>query len=184
MGKTGIFMADGCEEIEGLAVVDILRRAGLEVTMISIGDTTSVTGSHKITFLADTVFEQANFDEFDAIALPGGMPGTLKLGEQEGVLKVIQKFASEGKLVCAICAAPSVLGAAGLLDKKCACCYPGFEDKLKGAAVFNDPVIRSGNIITSRGMGTAIDFALEIVRYFKDDDAVNDLKDKIIYHRI
>lgn len=184
MSKTGIFMADGCEEIEGLTVVDILRRAGLEITMISINETTSVTGSHGISFLADTVFEKVNFDELDAVVLPGGMPGTLKLGEHDGVRQIIQKFATDKKLVCAICAAPSVLGAAGLLDGKRACCHPGFEDKLTGAAVTEDAVVSDGNIITSRGMGTAIDFALEIVRYFKDDDTVNDLKNKLVYHRI
>lgn len=183
MSKTGIFMADGCEEIEGLAVVDILRRAGLEITMISINGTTSVTGSHGISFLADTVFEKVNFDELDAVVLPGGMPGTLKLGEHEGVLRIIQEFAKNKKLVCAICAAPSVLGAAGLLEGRRACCHPGFEDKLTGAEVSYEPVVTSDNIITSRGMGTAIDFALEIVRYFKDDDAVKDLKGKLVYTR-
>ena len=85
MSKTAIFMADGCEEIEGLTVVDIFRRAGLEIEMVSLNGTTSVTGSHKITFLADTTFESVDFDTFDAVVLPGGMPGTLKLGEHEGV---------------------------------------------------------------------------------------------------
>lgn len=182
MSKTGIFMADGCEEIEGLAVVDILRRAGLEITMISLNGTTSVIGSHGIAFLADEVFEKMNFDELDAVALPGGMPGTLKLGEHGGVRQVIEKFAKEGKLVCAICAAPSVLGAAGLLEGKRACCHPGFEEKLTGAETTTDPVVTDGNIITSRGMGTAIDFALAIVNYFKGEDAVRDLEDKLVYH--
>lgn len=181
MNKTGIFMAQGCEEIEGLTVVDILRRAGLEIEMISVSGTTSVTGSHGITFLADTVFENVNFDELDGVVLPGGMPGTIKLSEHSGVNSVIRKFAKEGKLVAAICAAPSVLGAAGILEGRHAVCHPGFEDKLTGAFTSEDSAVTDGNIITSRGMGTAIDFALAIVKYLKDDEAVSDLKKKLVY---
>lgn len=179
--KTGIFMADGCEEIEGLTVVDILRRAGLEIEMISISSSKSVTGSHGITFLTDTVFEDVNFDALDAVVLPGGMPGTLHLGVHEGVTSVIRQFAAAGKLTAAICAAPSVLGAAGILNGKHAVCHPGFEEKLTGAIVSEDTVMTDGTVITSRGMGTAIDFALAIVSYLKDDAAVSDLKQKLVY---
>lgn len=181
MSKTGIFMANGCEEIEGLTVVDILRRAGLTIEMISINGSTCVTGSHGIAFTADTVFENVNLDEYDAIVLPGGMPGTLNLGDHTGVVSAVRKFAEEGKLVAAICAAPSVLGAAGILKGKRAVCHPGFEEKLTGAIVSEDTVMTDGNIITSRGMGTAIDFALAIVTYFKDEDAASDLKQKLVY---
>lgn len=181
MSKTGIFLADSCEEIEALTVVDILRRANLEIVMISINKTTSVTGSHGITFLADTTFEEVSFDELDAIVLPGGMPGTLHLGEHAGVNSVIKDFAQKGKLVSAICAAPSVLGAAGILEGKNATCHPGFEDKLTGAATSLDTVVTDGNIITSRGMGTAIDFALAIVNYMKDETAVAELKKQLVY---
>ena len=118
----------------------------------------------------------------DAVVLPGGMPGTLNLGEHAGVVSIIQKFAGEGKLVAAICAAPSVLGAAGILKGKCAVCHPGFEEKLTGAVVSEDTAVTDGSIITSRGMGTAIDFALAIVKYFKDENAVADLKQKLVYH--
>ena len=181
MSKTGILMADGCEEIEGLTAVDILRRAGLEIVTISMNKTDSVTGSHNITFQTDAIFEQVNLDEFDAIILPGGMPGTVKLGEHAGVTKAVQAFASAGKLVAAICAAPSVLGAAGIVQGKRAVCHPGFEDKLTGAQVSFEPVMTDGNIITSRGMGTAIEFALAIVQYLKDEDTVDDLKQKLVY---
>ncbi len=181
MSKTGIFMADGCEEIEGLTVVDMLRRVNLEIVMISINGTTSVTGSHGITFEADTVFEDVNFDEFDAVVLPGGIPGTPNLGAHEGVNRIIREFAKKGKLVSAICAAPSVLGAAGLLEGKKATSYPGFEDKLTGAATSEDAVITDGNIITSRGMGTAIDFSLAIISYLKDAETAAELSKKIIY---
>lgn len=181
MSKIGIFMADGCEEIEGLTVVDIARRAQLEIVMISITGKKEVSGSHNITFLADALASEVNYGELDGIVLPGGMPGTLHLGEDETVNKVIHEFAAEGKLVCAICAAPSVLGAAGVLEGKHATCHPGFEEKLTGAKTSKEEVVVDGNIITSRGMGTAIPFALEIVRYFADDAAVEKLKTSLVY---
>lgn len=181
MSKTGIFMADGCEEIEGLTVVDILRRADLEIITISINGSNSVTGSHGITFVTDTIFENVNFDELDGIVLPGGIPGTPNLGAHEGVNRIIREFAKEGKLVCAICAAPSVLGATGILEGKRATCHPGFEPKLTGAATSEDSVVVDGNIITSRGMGTAIDFALAIVEYYKDSSVVADVKQHLVY---
>ena len=181
MSKTAIFMADGCEEIEGLTVVDILRRAGLTIDMVSVNGSASVTGSHGITFHTDTTWEQADLESYAAIVLPGGMPGTLKLGEHAGVNSAIQSFFADGKLVAAICAAPSVLGAAGILKGKRATCHPGFEEKLTGAICMEDTVVTDGNVITSRGMGTAIDFALAIVSYFKDASAVSDLKQKLVY---
>ena len=109
------------------------------------------------------------------------MPGTLNLGADETVDRVIRKFADQGKLVCAICAAPSVLGLAGLLEGKKATCHPGFEEKLLGATCSEDEVVVDGNIITSRGMGTAIPFALEIVRYFTDDATVEKIKGGLVY---
>lgn len=181
MKKIGIFMADGCEEIEGLTAVDILRRAGMEVVMISISGKKEVRGSHGIAFLADALDTETDYEKLDAIVLPGGMPGTLRLGENETVNAVIRKFASEGKLVAAICAAPSVLGAAGILRGKKAACYPGFEEKLTGAMVSEEAVAADGNIITSRGMGTAIPFALEILRYFQGDVAAEEMKKSIMY---
>ncbi len=181
MSRIGIFMADGCEEIEGLTVVDVVRRAKMEIVMISVSGKKEVTGSHGITFLADETAAEADYGELDGIVLPGGMPGTLALGEDETVNTVIREFAAEGKLVCAICAAPSVLGAAGILNGKCATCHPGFEEKLTGAVVRGDDVVVDANIITSRGMGTAIPFALEIVRYFADDAAVEQIRKGLVY---
>lgn len=172
MSKIGVFMAEGCEEIEGLTVVDVARRAGLEIEMISVSGEREVKGSHGIVFHADTVIDQADFGGFDGIVLPGGMPGTLNLGESETVNRVIKEFAESGRLVAAICAAPSVLGQAGILEGKKATCHPGFEEKLTGADCKEEPVVVDSNVITSRGMGTAIPFALEIVRYFLDDAAV------------
>lgn len=154
-------------EIEGLTVVDIVRRAKMDITMISVNGKREVTSSHDVTFLADAVAEEVDYDALDGIVLPGGMPGTLHLLDHATVNEVIKKFAGEGKLVAAICAAPSVLGAAGILEGRRATCHPGFEEKLTGAATSEDAVVVDGNIITSRGMGTAIPFALEIVRYLR-----------------
>ena len=163
MKKVGIFMADGCEEIEGLTVVDIVRRAKLEMTTISITDKKEVTSSHNVTFLTDALASEVDFDGFDAIVLPGGMPGTLNLGASDMVNKVIKKFAGEGKIV--------------------ATCHPGFEEKLTGAITSEDAVVVDGNIITSRGMGTAIDFGLAIVDCLTDfdEEVVEHVKKGIVY---
>lgn len=182
MSRIGIFMADGCEEIEGLTVVDVVRRAKMEIVMISITGKREVTSSHGVTFLADALAPEVDYDGLDGIVLPGGMPGTLNLGADATVNEVIKKFAAAGKLVAAICAAPSVLGAAGILAGKRATCHPGFEEKLTGAQTSEDAVVVDGNIITSRGMGTAIPFALEIVRYFADDASVEQIKTGLVYH--
>ena len=182
MKKLGMFMANGCEEIEGLAVVDLVRRTGaIEITTISINDTKQVEGAHKITFMADALASEANYDELDGVILPGGMPGTTNLGANETVNAVIKKFAAEGKMVAAICAAPSVLGATGILEGRHATCYPGFEEKLTGATALEDAVVIDGHIITSRGMGTAIDFGLAIIWYLLDDETAEKVKNSIMY---
>ena len=173
MSRLGIFIADGCEEVEALTVVDIVRRAKLEIDMISINGTKQVTSSRNVTFMTDTIKEEADFSAYDGIILPGGMPGTVHLGEDDTVSQVIREFAKEGKLVAAICAAPSVLGQAGILNGKKAACHPGFEEKLTGAEVFFSPVVCDGNVITSRGMGTAVPFGLAVARYFTDDATID-----------
>ena len=183
MSRLGIFFADGCEEIEGLAVVDIIRRAKMDITTISITGKKEVTGSHQITFLTDALFEDVDFSELDGIILPGGMPGTLNLGAHAGVTAQVKAFAEAGKLVCAICAAPSVLGACGILNGKKATCHPGFEEKLTGASVSYDNVVTDGNVITSRGVGTAIEFALKLVEILIDRQTADDLAEKIVYKR-
>ena len=181
MSKIGIFMADGCEEIEGRTVVDIVRRAKMDITMISVNGKREVTSSHGVTFLTDAVAEEVDYDALDGIVLPGGMPGTLQLGDHERVNGIIREFAEQKKLVAAICAAPSVLGAAGILEGKTAVCHPGFEGELKGANVIYENVAVDENIITSRGMGTAFDFGLAIVSYFMDDEVVADVRTHMIY---
>lgn len=181
MKKIGIFLAEGFEEVEGLTVVDLLRRAGLEVVMISIMGQKEIHGSHQIGVLADALYEEVDFGELDGVVLPGGMPGTVNLGNHPGVNEVIRSFAEEGKLVSAICAAPSVLGQAGILQGKKAACYPGFEEKLTGAEVVYEEVAEAGNVITSRGMGTAIPFGLKLVEYFTTKQKAEELAEAIIY---
>lgn len=180
MAKVGIFMADGCEEIEALTVVDMLRRAGIEIEMISITGNEKINGAHGIRIISDIMKENADYKSYDGIILPGGMPGTLNLGNDEMVQRVIKKF-SENKLIAAICAAPSVLGMAGLLKGKKATCYPSFEEKLLGATCVEDSVVTDGNVITSRGMGTAIDFSLAIIKYFLGEEKAQEMSKSIIY---
>lgn len=181
MAKIGVFLADGFEEIEGLTVVDILRRAGVEVIMISVMGRKEVCGSHQITVLADNLYEQEDFTVLDGLVLPGGMPGTTNLGKHEGVKKQIMEFHKAKKLVAAICAAPSVLGQNGILEGKKAVCYPGMEEKLTGAEVVFEETVQAGNVITSRGMGTAIPFALKLTEYLVDKKKADELAESIVY---
>jgi len=181
MKKIAVFLAEGLEEIEGLTVVDILRRAEVDVTTVSITEKNEVTGSHNIKIWADKKFEEVTFDELDGVVLPGGMPGTTNLMNHAGVNEVIKSFAAEGKLVSAICAAPSVLGQAGLLEGKKATCYPGFEKQMTGATATTDKVVQDGNIITSRGMGTAIPFALALTAYLLGQEVANKIGASIMY---
>lgn len=157
-----VFLAPGFEEIEALAVVDVLRRAELDVLTVGVGED-FVIGSHQIPVACDISEKNLVLDEkVEAIVLPGGMPGTLNLEKSELVQKAIDWTIENDKLVCAICAAPSILGHKGLLDGKNATCFPGFEEELFGANISKDYVVKSGNIITARGMGSAIEFGLQI----------------------
>lgn len=158
------FLANGLEEVECLAVVDILRRAKEEVKLVSITGAYEVTGSHQITIRADALIEEVAFEEADLLFLPGGMPGTIHLGECELLCSWLQKFAAEGKRLAAICAAPSVLGQLGLLKGKKATCYPGFEEQLTGADVRSDGVVTDGLVTTAKGLGVALALGLELVK--------------------
>ena len=181
MNKSYIFLADGFEEIEGLTVVDLLRRAGVEITMVSIMGKKNITGAHKITLEADALFEECDFSDGDMFVLPGGMPGTRYLGAHKGLTELLKKADQEKKGIAAICAAPSVLGELGLLNGKHAVCYPGFEEKLTGAVTSAEPVVTDGNITTSRGMGTAISFALELITRMCSREKAEELAKGIIY---
>jgi len=170
------------EEIEALTVVDILRRADIEIDMVSITGNKKVPGAHGITTYCDKLIENTDFEKADMIVLPGGMPGTLNLGLCEPLMDQIHGFNTSKKGLAAICAAPTVFGKAGLLEGKKATCYPGMEGDLLGANVSTDSVCHDGHIITSRGMGTAIPFALEIVKTFKGEDVANKLAQAIVYN--
>ncbi len=179
--KVGMMVANGYEEVEMLTVVDLLRRAGMTCDIISVTGKKELTSSHKVTVIADLLFEDADFDSYDALVIPGGMPGTTNLGAHAGVCEQLKKAYADGKLIAAICAAPTVFGKLGLLEDKKAICYPGMEDQLTGARVTYEPAVRDGNIITSRGMGTAIDFGLEILAYYEGREAAAELAEKVVY---
>ena len=181
MSKACIFLADGFEEIEGLTVVDILRRAGVEIHMVSITGETKVTGSHGIEIKCDTCIGQENFSETELFVLPGGMPGTKNLGACKALTELLTASFESGKKLAAICAAPSVLGDLGILKGKKACCYPGFEEHLTGAQVVLDQVAQDGNVTTSRGMGTAIPFALSLVSQMVSEEKAQELAQSIIF---
>ncbi len=184
MAKTAIFLAEGFEEIEALTVVDLLRRANIDITTVSITGKKNVTGSHNITVEADITIDELDFDSQDMLILPGGMPGTTNLDACEPLKAQIKKFNDNGKLLAAICAAPTVYGKMGLLDGKKACCYPGREPDLIGAIPQTSSVTKDGNFITSRGMGTAIDFGLAIIEQFQGIDAAKDMADKIVFAKM
>lgn len=159
-----VFLANGFEEIEALAVVDVLRRAELDVLTVGVGED-FVIGSHQIPVACDISEKTLVLDEkVEAIVLPGGMPGTLNLEKSPVVQKAIDWAIENDKLVCAICAAPSILGHKGLLEGKNATCFPGFEEELFGANVSKEFVVKDGNIITAKGMGSAIEFGLQIAQ--------------------
>lgn len=183
MSRVLIFMAEGHEEIEALTVVDLLRRAGIEIEMVSITGNKKVPGSHGITTYCDKLIETVNFDSADMLVLPGGMPGTLNLELCQPLMDQVHGFNTSKKGLAAICAAPTVFGKAGLLQGKTATCYPGMEKDLVGANVSTDEVCHDGHIITSRGLGTAIPFALEIVKTFKGEAAAKQLADAVVYKK-
>ncbi|HIT89843.1 MAG TPA: DJ-1/PfpI family protein [Candidatus Merdenecus merdavium] len=183
MKKVYVFLADGFEEIEGLAVVDLLRRADIEVRTVSISNDDFVTGSHNIVVKCDTLFQEESFEDAQMLVLPGGMPGTKSLQEHEGLGKLLLKFHEDKKWLVAICAAPSVLGHYGILQGERAVCFPGFEDKLHGATIGERKVEVSHHIITSKGMGTAIDFGLMIIAKLRSEEVSRQVKDSILYEK-
>ncbi len=159
-----LFLANGFEEIEALATVDVLRRAGLSVRTVGIGGRT-ITGAHGITVQADCSDEEPlpAVESLQAVVLPGGLPGTTNLAASTVVTDLVTEANRRGVLVCAICAAPSVLGQLGVLEGKKATCYPGYEAQLLGAEALSDSVVASDNCITAKGAGVTIAFALRIV---------------------
>ena len=171
-----IFLADGFEEVEALAPADILRRAGKDVRTVGVGGST-VRGTHGIPVVCDTVIDAVSLsDKPEAVILPGGMPGTNNLEASDAVRDFVRDAYEDGRLVCAICAAPSVLGHMGLLEGKKATCFPGFEQALLGADVTDESVCRDGNILTAKGAGVALDFGFAAVQALCGEDTAAQLR--------
>lgn len=160
-----MFLADGFEETEAIETLDILRRAGLPAQTVGVGGRLR-TGAHGVPVRCDREEHELDLSSLEGVILPGGMPGTVHLKESESVKKAVEYAAESGKLVAAICAAPSILGGWGLLRGKRAVCFPGYEEALHGAEVRSETAVADGNVITSRCAGTALDFALQIVAYY------------------
>jgi len=183
MAKVYVFFTDGMEEIEALTPVDLLRRAGADVVTVSITGSTLVNGSHKIPVGADCLIEDvASFDDADLLILPGGK-GFDSLGECAALQDALLAQNEKKKLIAAICAAPSILAKFGLLSGKNACSFPSVEPQLSaaGALVTRNPVEVCGNIITSRGMGTALPFALTLTKTLFTKQAADSLAASIVY---
>ena len=171
-----IFLTTGFEETEALTTVDILRRGGVDVRMVSLIDDRTVTGGHQISVIADCLFEEADFDAAKMLILPGG---TVKINEHAGLKRKILEFAKEGKAIAAICAAPMVFGGLGLLKGKRATCYPGYEKYLTDAEVTGTYLEIAGNITTARAAGYTQSFALELLAQLKGDEVANNVEQQI-----
>lgn len=181
MAQALIFLAEGYEEVEMLTVVDMLRRAKVEIDMVAVGADKAVTSSHGVTILADKTMAEADFAGAQMLILPGGVPGTPNLRACDALCQQLQEFAAGGRWVAAVCAAPTVLGELGILDECRATCYSTFVEKLRCKEYVKQPVVRDGKVITSRGMGTCIDFAAEIITVLKDEETANAVKSAILY---
>lgn len=174
-----LYLANGFEEIEALAPVDLLRRAGVEVKTLGVGGSV-ITGSHGIPVTTDLLAQDAPLtDALDAVILPGGMPGTKNLEASAAVQAALDYAAAHDKLICAICAAPSVLGHKGLLKGKEAIAFPGFENDLTSAFISKKAVVTDGKIITAKGAGVAVDFGLAIVAALKGAETAAKIRSAI-----
>ncbi len=170
-----LFLADGFEECEALAPLDILRRANIQIKTVGIGSN-AIVGSHGISINCDTVNKNLSFENLKGIILPGGMPGALNLENSKTVQETIDYCIDNNLLISAICAAPQILGHKGILKGKKATCFPGFEKELDGATFLDQKVVQDGNIITACGAGAAFEFGFKILEYFTDSKTADDLK--------
>ncbi len=175
------FLADGFEETEALVPADFLRRAGKTVFTVGVGSKT-IRGAHNIKVFCDLLIDEIELnDEVEGIILPGGMPGTLNLKNNEIVNEAIDYCNDNSLLIAAICAAPSVIGKKGLLKNRNAVCFPGFEKELEGANVLNDKTVCvcDGNIITAKGAGAAMEFAFKIIEYFYSSGRSDEIRKEV-----
>lgn len=175
-----VMLADGFEEIEALAFVDILKRADVDVLTVSADNSETVTGSHGITVVPDIKLKDV-CEIGEGVVLPGGLPGTYNLRDNPQVIKILDEHNKAKKYIAAICAAPSVLGKFGFLENKKATCYPSFEEELSGAIYSPDRVVVDDNVITSRGAGTAHDFAFKFVELLKGESEANKIRSSMLY---
>ena len=173
-----VFLADGFEIIEALAPVDMLRRAKIDVKTVGVSSEI-VTSSCGVGVKCDMTIDEFDFYDVEAVVLPGGMPGTLNLENSSAVQKVIDNANNTNAFICAICAAPSILGHKGLLSGKKAVCFPGFENSLEGCESCCEYVVTDGKFITAKGAGVCIDFGLEIVKQLRNEELVNEIRKSI-----
>ncbi|WP_177920315.1 DJ-1 family glyoxalase III [uncultured Eubacterium sp.] len=173
-----VFLADGFEIIEALAPVDMLRRAKIDVKTVGVSSEI-VTSSCGVGVKCDMTIDEFDFYDVEAVVLPGGMPGTLNLENSSAVQKVIDNANNTNAFICAICAAPSILGHKGLLSGKKAVCFPGFENSLEGSEQCREYVVTDGKFITAKGAGVCIDFGLEIVKQLRNEELANEIRKSI-----
>ncbi|QUH26478.1 DJ-1 family glyoxalase III [Serpentinicella alkaliphila] len=170
-----LLMADGFEEIEGITCIDVLRRGGINVVTASL-DNLDVCGSHNIIVKADKPINDIDISQFDGVVLPGGMPGSANLRDNEKVIKIVKEMNEMGGLIAAICAAPIVLERAGVIEGKNATSYPGFNNEMGSCTYLEDRVVLDNNILTARGPGVAMEFSFAIVEYLINISKVDELK--------
>lgn len=173
-----VFLAEGFEEMEAIAPIDLLRRAGCKVVTVAVGDRL-VSGAHGIPVQADITADQVVYEDVEAVILPGGMPGTLNLEASDAVQQMLDYAWKSDLVIGAICAAPSVLGHKGFLEGKCAVCYPGFEKELRGATISAEPVAVDGRIVTAKGAGVGTEFGLALVEMLVSAEAAQALREGI-----
>ena len=181
MKRAVILFAEGYETVEALLVVDLLRRGGVEVTMASITEDEFVRSSHGVNVEMDAVLGEVDVLDYDAVILPGGMPGTNYLRDHEGLAELLKKQYEAGKWVAAICAAPSVFGGLGFLKDRKATSYPGCLDGIPVGEYTEEPVAVDGNVVTSRGVGTAIAFALKLIEVLISKEKADEIAASIVY---
>lgn len=179
--KVYIFFADGFEDIEGLTVVDLMRRAGIDIETVSIKDTKEVQTSHGIKLLTDRTFAETDFSDADLLVLPGGMPGTKYLGAYTPLTELLKNFYNNGKKIAAICAAPTVFASLGFLNGRKATAYPSCMEGLEGAITSLESVVVDGNVTTSRGLGTAIDFSLSLIGQLLGEEKAKEIAESVVY---
>ncbi len=173
--KIYLFLAEGFEEIEAVTPIDVFRRAGMEVTTVSVTGSNLVGGAHGIIIQADSLFENTEFKGDFILFLPGGMPGTANLGKHAGLTKLLKKHSDRNQPVAAICAAPSIPGQLGMLRDKEAICYPGYEKFLYGASLSTADIVKSGSFYTAKAAGVALKFALKIVKDFEGQEKADEI---------